>query len=334
MVRKNRKSTKWLRVWLSHAALAGIGLTLVGCAGLGDFIVKSIEALGGQRTVQVRIAGTNYIQFDKKDAGDGYTPTNGFMCVVHNPGCGIKGNDGEDKFFTPDKPLPLLAKLVKVEFTPYWPNGLGSGSAGGIGGWGSFSINQRGGPLDPSQSVYVDWSNACQGTFGGENLYYSVSFIVSTPAGTDLGEATSDPTQQTESSCQPDGYTRNPQPPTQDVPAPSGFLGVVKVCNTTNTTASGKLHIEGACSAALPGAQGICMMNEDSQIPLNFPPSGGGGSQASFSTQQIYKQGTWKITNARVTGLTGQLPGLPATLQLPGGVGSPVLDFTGGRCPF
>jgi hypothetical protein len=332
MARITNTSSKSRRKWLPFAALIA-GLTLAGCAGLGDWIVKGLEGLASHPTAEVRIAGTNYIEFDKKDSGDGYSAQDGYLCVIHNPGCGIKGNDGEDKFFTPDKPLPLLAKLVRVEFTPYWPNGLGAGSAGGIGGWGSFSIEQRGGPSDPSHTVYVDWSNACQGSFGGKNLHYSVSFIVSMPTGADLGEPAFVPSAKPDSPCQPEGYTKNSQPPGPTAPVPSGFLGVVKMCNTTNVTASGSLHLEGACTAALPGAQGICTMKEDT-VALQFPQGGTAGSQASFKTQQIYKQGTWQITNAKVTGLTGQLPGLPVTLQLPGGVGSPVLDFTGGRCPF
>jgi hypothetical protein len=336
MARSIGTSTKSHRSPLFFILFAAV-LSLDGCAGLGDFIVQALEGLGRQPTVQVRIAGTNYIEFDKKDSGDGFTPKDGYLCVVHNPGCGIKGNDGEDKFFAPSKPLPLLAKLVKVEFVPYWPNGLGSGG-GGIGGWGSYSVDKRGWPQDPdpSQTVYVDWNNACQGTFAGKNVNYSVSFLVSMPAGTDLGETTFDPTAQTNSPCQPAGSTPNAQPPTQAVPAPSGFLGVVKLCNPTTTNVSGRLHLDGTCSAALPGAQGICTMNEDTAT-LNFPPGGSAGSVASFSTALKYQQGTWKITNAKVTEqTTGQLlaslPGLPITLQLPGSVGSPFLDFTGGRC--
>jgi hypothetical protein len=44
--------------------------------------------------------------FDAKDRGDATGPTNGYMFVTHNPGCGWVGNAGQDKFFSAQKPLP------------------------------------------------------------------------------------------------------------------------------------------------------------------------------------------------------------------------------------
>ena len=35
---------------------------------------------------------------------------------------------------------------------------------------------------------------------------------------------------------------------------------------------------------------------------------------------------------AKIVGLTGNLPGLPLTASLPGGVGTPVLAFNGTSC--
>lgn len=274
----------------------------------------------------------NYIEFDKKDSGDGFTNKDGFLCVIHNPGCGITGNNGEDKFFSLNKQLPATAKLEKVEFTPFWPAGLGPGSGGTIGGWGSFGMQQKGGPTDPSQTVLVDWNNACQGTFAGRNLDYSVSFIVSVPHGMDLGEQTFDPAQQTESSCKFDGTTTDTETPKTPGVNSSGLSGTVRICNAGIDGTNGTLHLEGALTTAVSGAQGTDKMKED--IPLQFQPSGSAGSVTPFSTQQIYKQGTWQITSAKVVGLTGAYPNLPFTTQLPGGPGSTNLDFTGGRCPL
>jgi hypothetical protein len=73
-------------------------------------------------------------------------------------------------------------------------------------------------------------------------------------------------------------------------------------------------------------------MNVD--IPVKFPMGGIAGSQTSFATPQTFKQGSWKLTNAKVNGITGSLTGVPRTEQLPGGLGAPVLDFTGGPCPL
>jgi len=46
-----------------------------------------------------RISGIHFLDFDSKDSGDHFYENNGFLLAVHDPGCGIKGNDGKDRFF-------------------------------------------------------------------------------------------------------------------------------------------------------------------------------------------------------------------------------------------
>lgn len=311
-----------------------VTLSLQGCSAIGDFIVKVFEKIGGTPMDHVRISGMNHFLLDKKDARDGNDIHDGYMCVVHDPGCGVVGNNGVDKFFPEENPLSLLAKIEKVEYEPIWPDGLGTGTGGGVGP-GSYGQWMSGWPSAAPQPILVDWNNTCTNSYGGRKIYYSISFIVAVPRGTDLGEPTFDPAQQPKTACRLDGYHLEGEETQPSVPAsvlPSGFSGTVKICNITTNIASGTLHLEGTVATALSGAQGATMMKED--IPVQFPPGGSGGAVSSFKTQQIYKQGTWTITSAKVTGLTGPYPTLPLTLQLPGGVGTPLLDFTGGRCPL
>ena len=109
----------------------------------------------------------------------------------------------------------------------------------------------------------------------------------------------------------------------------SGLLGVVKYCNPTSQVASGTLLLAGSCSPAQPGAKFSCTMNE--MIPVSFQPSGGGQpSSTNFTTKQIYQQGSWTLATAKIDGLTGAKG--PLSIQVPGGVGAPVLDFTTGSC--
>jgi hypothetical protein len=332
MVKTNGYSTIFRTAVLS--CVVAVALSLQGCATIGDFIVKVFEKIGGTPTDHVRISGMNHFLLDKKDARDGNDIHDGYMCVVHDPGCGVIGNDGVDRFFSEEKALPLLAKIEKVEYEPFWPDGLGKGTGGGVGP-GSYGQGMNGWPSSGPQPVLIDWNNTCTNSYGGRKIYYSVSFIVSVPRGTDLGEPGFDPALQPETACKLDGYHREGEEPNSPIPPsvqPSGFSGVVKICNITTNVAKGTLHLEGSVATPLSGAEGATMMKED--IPVQFPPGGSGGAESPFKTQLIYKQGTWTITNAKVIGLTGALPALPLTLQLPGGVGSPVLDFTGGRCPL
>ena len=316
------KAMRFIRLrWL---ALIAVTTTFAAC---GEDIVKALTALGEAPVTEVRIAGASFISLDKQDGGDGFTVSDGFMCVVHDPGCGWVGNSGSDEFFGPAKPLPLLAQIVETEFTPVAPPGLSTSAPGGIGGWGSFGASQKNGTGDGTVASTVDWSNACQGQYGGKNLYYRISFRVRIRGDvSQLNEPTFDPAIPPAARCGEGTPTIIPS-----VPMPSGFLGSVKVCNPSTQKTSGTLLLTAMCNPAQPGATFACMMNES--ISMEFDPSGGGQpSSTPFMTKQIYQQGSWTITKAQVQGLTGALPGLPLSVQVPGLSGTPILDFSGGRC--
>jgi len=182
-----------------------IVLIFTGCKSCGDEIVKYVVAIASTPVVQKRIAGTNYISFARKDSKDSYTAQNGFLCVTHNPGCSwflSSGNSGTDRFFDNNHPLPPGCKVDGVYFTQYWPKSICSSGSGGIGGWGSYGAKLDGGG---SYAYGVSWNNACQSDFGDKNLYYTISFIVSMPQGTDMGESVFD-VNATTNSCQPHDY--------------------------------------------------------------------------------------------------------------------------------
>jgi hypothetical protein len=141
------------------------------------------------------------------------------MCVTHNPGCSwilSSGNSGEDKFFSGINQLPPGAKISSMDYTPYWPKGLQREYAGGIGRKGSYG--QR---ITNYSPLSIGWENSCQGDYGGKNLYYSMSFVISVPVGTDLGEETFESGNTTVGTnlpgCAPSDYTSTgeggPPPP-------------------------------------------------------------------------------------------------------------------------
>jgi len=132
-------------------------------------------------TVIVRISGTTYSHIAEPDKDDNASANNGYLCVLHDPGCGWWGNDGKDKYFA-QKQLPAGAELVGVDFIQYWPLGVDSASGSGAFTWlnssGSYfaHLNQD----NPAQP-YVKWNNTCWAGFGGKNLRYSVSFRIQMP---------------------------------------------------------------------------------------------------------------------------------------------------------
>ena len=131
-------------------------------------------------TVTVRISGTTYSHIAAPDSHDGATPNNGYLCVLHDPGCGWWGNDGKDTYFT-QKQLPAGAKLVGVDFNQYWPFGVDSGSGSGAWTWfdssGSYfaHLNQ-----DVPTQPYVKWNNTCAAGFCGQESMVRRQFPDST----------------------------------------------------------------------------------------------------------------------------------------------------------
>ena len=306
------------------AALSVVAVVIAGCP-LGTFIVNGLVALGEAPVTEVRIAGSNFITLDTKANGtDSFSSANGYLCVVHHPGCGIVGNQGTDVYFGDQKPLPLLVQTVQTNYTA-----IGPSAGGGIGGWGSYGTNLQVGSGDGTVPTTVSWNNACQGVYAGKDLYYRMSFVVRVRGNVaQLNEQTFDPSATPTAPCgdSPAGGGGGGGPP-----MPSGWLGVAKYCNVGTQQANGTLVIKATLNSALSGATGSSTMSES--IPIGFAPSGSLPSSTNFMTKQMYKQGTWTITSAQIQGLTGPLPGQPLNnVQLPGGPGTPVLDFSGGNC--
>ena len=304
----------------------------VGCPNFWQGVTNDIVALGNGKVAHKRIAGRQYIDFSRGDDKDAFYAQNGYLCVIHNPGCGWWGNNGTDKFFAGIKALPPGCSIEKVEFVQFWPKEILSVSGGGgIGGWGSYGAQMK--SAANSLPCEISWNNACQGVFDGKILYYRISFVISMLEGMDLGEDVYDLSDDKPMECLANGFQDTPVtslPPTGGtVLEKSGFSGVVKYCNITPTTATGTLRIEAKLLTPATGAQGSDAMTEN--IPVSFDPSGGGApSSAGFKTSMTYKQGKWQITQAKIAGLTNNLPGLPLTVDLTGGAGTPMLDFTSG----
>jgi hypothetical protein len=104
-------------------------------------------------TVQVRISGSTYAHISRPDSRDQSTDNNGYVYVMHDPGCGWWGNDGKDMFFD-QKALPAGAALVKTKFVQYWPLGIDSSSGSGAWTWfnssGTYYAHLNGGrPWSP-----------------------------------------------------------------------------------------------------------------------------------------------------------------------------------------
>jgi hypothetical protein len=320
---------------------------LVGCNDLRNptpcipqlFASASTQLHVAQPNVHVRISGATYTNLSRPDSNDGSVAPSGYQCVVHDPGCGWWGNAGSDKYFN-TKSLPPGAKLEgSPQFVEFWPKGIDSSLAGGNGlGTGSYGASLSSNP----PSVEVKWNNACWSVFGRKKVYYSISFLVSMPMGTDLGEPSFDPASLTTSPCALDGYLPGPQKPVPEPIPASGWSGQVWYCNPTTQGETLYLHLRGNLVQADPGAQGDASPMVEDNLPLQFSQGGSAGSQSGFQTAKKYKQGTWQITDAYVTLSPTSPPNatvkhaplaqLPFNALLPGSPGSPVIDFRGGSC--
>jgi hypothetical protein len=329
--------------WKSLSACGVLLITVAVLAScnddsLGNFIVQSLDALAGTETEEVRIAGQNFIELDKGDPTDGFVAKGAQLCVTHNPGCHSwifsSGNDGNDRFFTPTLQLPPLAFLKRVEFTPYFPNGLGGFTNGNVWGSGSYKVTYTP-PPDISDPQTVHWENSCQGDFGDKPVAYSISFIILKAKQANLGETSFDPGPITDDLCKPKDFSTGPtttmQMPTQ-TPALLGWSGGVKACNVSGSRIVATLHLEAHCASG--DTSNECKMNIDLPNLVFDPFSGPAGATVGFTTPQNFKPGSWVITLATLTTPDpfGELPGVPITKDLPGSAGNPVLDFTGGQC--
>ncbi|MEP7074546.1 MAG: hypothetical protein ABI878_01945 [Acidobacteriota bacterium] len=263
------------------------------CDGCAKEIIKWAEAIGGLTYVHKRISGKQYLSFASGDSKDAYSSKNGYMCVVHNPGCGwflSSGNNGGDKFFGDGKDLPPGVKVEGAYFHQYWPVGITADPGGNIFGTGSYGSEISGGGSYP---YTVNWKNTCWQDYGGKNLNYTVSFIVSMPEGTDLGEETFDDGPSTSDSCLPENYVANK--PTGSSPG-SGYCGTLKhsdgyslpltLSSGSPITYSGTLAV--TCSGKLtkitnPNLFAITIVSTNGSVALNS-----GASTSAADLNKLY----------------------------------------------
>jgi hypothetical protein len=66
------------------------------------------------------------------------------------------------------------------------------------------------GTSDGSVPTDVGWKNGCQGVFNSKDVDYHISFLISMPDGTDLGEVMFDQTDTAGDVCLPAGYSLTP----------------------------------------------------------------------------------------------------------------------------
>ncbi len=90
-----------------------------GCSGAASTNVVF------EKSVLKRISGESCFQLDKKDERDTSIAKDGFLYVLHDPGCGIIGNDGNDKFFDKSR-LPVWCKLQSAQLKQFWPQPSGT----------------------------------------------------------------------------------------------------------------------------------------------------------------------------------------------------------------
>jgi hypothetical protein len=191
-----------------------------------------LNAIGLAPEKTVRISGQTYFKLDRKDVKDGVSSQNGFLCVVHDPGCGAVGNDGEDTFFFSQQ-LPPLAEIVGFEFEPVPPSGLAASYNPGPSG--SFDTTLQSGPRDGSQPIRIRWHNACWGPYGGKPAVYRVSMKVKIKGNLDLGDEKFDPDQQL-----PVPECRKPETPV--VTPTCGISNVQVPMSRVSATADGLIY--------------------------------------------------------------------------------------------
>lgn len=174
--------------------IAVLGLLLSGC-DLRSLVTDVLTAIGMAPEKTVRISGETYFKLDKRESGDGARSENGYLCVVHDPGCSdLSGSRSEDTFFLA-RQLPPLAKVVGFTFEPLPPAGMAANHDPGVP-TGRFNTILQSGPLDGSQPIKIGWSNTCWGAYGGKKAVYRVTMHVRIKGNLDLGDQAYDPDEQ------------------------------------------------------------------------------------------------------------------------------------------
>lgn len=256
---------------------------LSGCEGCKDEVIHYFEVIGNVKYVKRRISGINHISFDKQDGGDTIKAENGWLCVTHNPGCNSwifsSGNNGLDVFFDDAHPLPMGCKVVSFWFKQYWPENICADGRNGFLGYGTYKASAT---FWDAYPPYVQWENSCHGDFDNKNLEYAVSFIISMPEDTNLGEDTFN-IDPIESPCLPPNFVHeHPQcieTPTvahcsQLQTSPSTQM-VLPYAGLTNNLASyaADLRINSGCTASLVSLHNtnlfnVTLVNGDKSVVL------------------------------------------------------------------
>jgi hypothetical protein len=247
------QSTSALRKAFRILIVGTMAVSLSGC-DFGQWILQVLDALGMAPRHEVRMAGGDFFTLDKKDGGDGTSVGDGYMCVVHNPGChwfASSGNDGTDKFFQ-RQILPAGAEIVGVDFERIKPYGLPETHAGGVNGSGSYGATLLSGPRDGSVPIAIQWNNTCQDpNYGSKNVAYRISFRVSVINGieSELPDSTPDLTKAPPA-CASE-LTAPPPSPTGG--CKSGELTPITV-GLEHTNAGSEVHYVGTTANPYPSS--------------------------------------------------------------------------------
>ncbi len=304
-----------------------------GCAGEASTTVVF------EKMLLRRIAGNSYLEFAQEDPQDHYKANAGFLYVTHNPGCGVSGNNGDDKFFTPQHDLPFWATLDHVEFEQFWPKQRQSSSCG-IGYWfgaGSYLTNMKflnfpNYKLAKDPRVTIHWENACCGDYSGKNIEYVASFIVKVPeglvnAGQSLGEPMFDPNLTPLSLVQPPSGFDLYQPPPLPTPQPSGpgKLMITLTFDAIGTQASTVTASAQGTIVTKTGTAGDTTFKATTTQQVNAP----GIAKVNFSADNLIP-GTWSVSvTSNVTGIVG---GYTCEAYVPGAVDFNWSGGTGLKC--
>ncbi len=299
-----------------------------GCSGEASTTVVF------ERMIKRRISGVSYIVFAQGDPQDKYAADNGFLHVSHNPGCGVSGNNGNDKFFVPQHDLPFWATLENVEFRQFWPKERKPDSCG-VGGWfggGSYltkldHIDKPHFKLAKDPRVTVHWENACCGRYSGMNIEYVISFIVSVPeglleAGQSLGESMFDPNQTPLSLVQPpSGFNFYEQPPPVTAePTGPGKLNITLAFDTIGTQPFSVTAVAQGAIVSKKGTGGETTFTNTTTKQVSAP----GIANISLAVDNLMR-GTWNVSlRSTETGVVG---GYTCQAYVPGSV---MFNFSGG----
>lgn len=157
------------------------------------------------------MSGLEFMEFAQADENDTADAEGAVLMVTHDPGCGHKGNEGDDWFFSA-KPLPPNTRVVRYTFSLMNPNepGLAEQLFDETLDWlkkgiywkivEGFAIaflsifDSKMGSYKADPAVFalpglpdrlrVHWENSCWGPYDGIPIVYHLSFVLWAPEGT------------------------------------------------------------------------------------------------------------------------------------------------------